>query len=308
VTADLGSAAADREVSLTNGRVMLMREYGDPRGMPMIALHGTPASRLMYSAATSAGRLGLRLIALDRWGYGGTTAHPRPTLPAFAADVAQVADTLGLDRFAVLGVSGGGPYACALGALLRDRVTALALMAPVGPIEGIVGVKLTPFHHFCFRMLPHMPRTMRAIFGGFKRGLEASPARAIRIAMLRSPAPDHRVMEHPGVRTRFMAMFAEGLRPGVEGAMTDMLLFNRPWRLPLHEISASSRLWIGTADNNVPIDAACRLAAAIPGCELIELKDEGHLWVAVNYDKVLSWIAEKQKGAVLSAPSANSAV
>lgn len=303
MTADLGSAAADRAVPLANGRVMLLREYGDPRGMPMIALHGTPASRLMFSAATSAGRLGLRLLAPDRWGYGGTTAHPHPTLPAFAADIARVADSLGIGRFAVLGVSGGGPYACALGALLRERVTALALVAPVGPIGGVADVKLTPFHRFCFRMLPHMPGTMRVIFGGFKRGLEASPERAIRIAMARSPAPDHRVMEHPEVRTRFMAMFAEGLRPGVEGAVTDMRIFNRPWGLPLRQISAPSRLWIGTADNNVPIDAACRLAAAIPGCELIELPGEGHLWVAVNYDRVLTWIAEKQKGAVWSAPS-----
>lgn len=100
-----------------------------------------------------------------------------------------------------------------------------------------------------------------------------------------------------------MAMFAEGLRPGVEGAVTDMRIFNRPWGLPLREISAPARLWIGTADNNVPIDAAIKLAAAIPGCELIELPGEGHLWVAVNYDRVLTWIAEKQKGAVWSAPS-----
>jgi pimeloyl-ACP methyl ester carboxylesterase len=308
VTADLGSAVADREVRLDDGRVMLMREYGDPRGKPVMALHGTPASRLMYSAATSAGKLGLRLIAPDRWGYGGTTAHPDPTLPAFAADIARVADTLGIGRFAVLGVSGGGPYACAVGALLPHRVTALALVAPVGPINGVADVRLTPFHRFCFRMLPHMPGTMRAIFGGFKRGLEASPARAIRVAMVRSPAPDHRVMEHPGVRTRFMAMFAEGLRPGIDGATTDMLIFDRPWHVPLHQISAPSRLWIGTADNNVPIDAACKLAAAIPGCELLELHGEGHLWVAVNYDTVLEWIVDKQKGAALSAPSANSAV
>ncbi|MFM9849921.1 MAG: alpha/beta fold hydrolase [Hyphomicrobiaceae bacterium] len=303
MTADLGSAAADREVPLANGRVMLLREYGDLLGTPVIALHGTPASRLMYSAAKSAGSLGLRLIAPDRWGYGGTSAHPEPRLPAFAADIARVADTLGIDRFSVLGVSGGGPYACALGTLLRDRVTALALVAPVGPIGGVADVKLAPFHHFCFRMLPHMPRTMRFIFRGFKRGLDSSADRAVRIAMVRSPAPDHRVMTHPGVRARFIAMFTEGLRPGVEGAVTDMLIFNRPWHLPLHEISAPSALWIGTADNNVPIDAACKLAAAIPGCELIELTDEGHLWVSVNYDRVLGWIAAKQKGAVRSAPS-----
>lgn len=307
MTTDLGSAAGDREVRLADGRVMRLREYGDPRGTPVIALHGTPASRLMYSAAKSAGSQGLRLIAPDRWGYGGTSAHPNPTLPAFAADIARVADVLGLARFAVLGVSGGGPYACALGALLRDRVTALALVAPVGPMGGVAGVKLSAFHHFCFRLLPRMPGAVRFVFRGFKRGLDSSPHRAIRIAMVRSPAPDHRVMTHPEVRTRFMGMFAEGLRPGVEGALTDMQIFNRPWHLPLHEISTPSALWIGTADNNVPIDAAHKLAAAIRGCELIELEGEGHLWVAVNYDEVLGWIAEKQKGAALSAPSAKSA-
>jgi pimeloyl-ACP methyl ester carboxylesterase len=303
VTADLGSAAADREVPLGDGRVMLLREYGDPHGLPVIALHGTPASRLMYAGAKSAGSLGLRLIAPDRWGYGGTSAHPDPRLPAFAADIARLADALGITSFAVLGVSGGGPYACALASLLPTRTTVLALVAPVGPIGGVPGVRLTPFHQFCFRMLPHMPGTMRFIFGGFKRGLEASPQRAVRVAMVRSPAPDHRVMEQPGVGERFMAMFAEGLRPGVEGAVADMRIFNRPWGLPLQAVSAPARLWIGTADNNVPIDAALRLAVAIPGCELIELKDEGHLWVALNYDVIMSWIAEKQKGAVRSAPS-----
>ena len=98
-------------------------------------------------------------------------------------------------------------------------------------------------------------------------------------------------------------MSVEGMRRGVIGPITDMQIFNRPWNLPLKAISAPSRLWIGTADNNVPVDAALKLAAAIPGCELIELKDEGHLWVAINYDVIMRWIAEKQKGAVRSAPS-----
>jgi pimeloyl-ACP methyl ester carboxylesterase len=302
VSADLGSAAADREVPLGDGRVMLLREYGDPRGAPVVALHGTPASRVMYAAATSAAELGLRLIAPDRWGYGGTSAHPDPTLPAFAADIARLADTLGIDRFAVLGVSGGGPYACALGALLRDRVTALALVAPVGPIGGVAGVKLTPFHQFCFRMLPHMPGAVGLVFRAYRRGVQSMPNVSVRIAALRSPPADLRILDNKQACGRFVAMSVEGLRPGVKGAITDMRIFNRPWDLPLGAISAPSRLWIGTADTNVPVDAALKLSAVIPDCELIELPNQGHLWVALNYDTVLSWIAEKQKGAVSSAP------
>jgi pimeloyl-ACP methyl ester carboxylesterase len=302
VSADLGSAAADREVPLGDGRVMLLREYGDPRGAPVVALHGTPASRVMYAAATSAGSLGLRLIAPDRWGYGGTTAHPSPTLPAFAADIARLADALSITRFAVLGVSGGGPYACALGSLLPDRVTALALVAPVGPIGGVAGVKLTPFHQFCFRMLPHMPGAVGLVFRAYRRGVQSMPNVSVRIAALRSPPADLRILDNKQACGRFVAMSVEGLRPGVKGAITDMRIFNRPWDLPLGAISAPSRLWIGTADTNVPLDAALKLSAVIPDCELIELPNQGHQWVALNYDTVLSWIAEKQKGAVPSAP------
>jgi pimeloyl-ACP methyl ester carboxylesterase len=299
---DLGSAGADRVIALGDGRMITLREYGDAAGAPVIALHGTPASRLMYSAAKSAGRFGLRLIAPDRWGYGGTSLHPRPTLAAFAADMATLADQLRLDRFAVLGVSGGGPYAAAMGALLRDRVTALALVAPVGPIADAPGIALSPFHRFCFRTLPRVPGPLRLVFAAFRLGLEMSPETAIRVAMLRSPPPDRRVLANKEVHARFTAMFAEGLRPGVAGALTDMDVFSRPWRVPLDAIAAPSALWIGTADNNVPIDAARKFGAAIPGCELIELEGEGHLWVALNYDGVLGWIAAKQKGAVASAP------
>lgn len=290
---DLGSAASDRVVALGDGRLLTLREYGDPAGLPVIALHGTPASRLMYSAAGSAGAFGLRLIAPDRWGYGGTSAHPRPTLEAFVTDMAAVADRLRLERFAMLGVSGGGPYAAAMAALLPDRVTALALVAPVGPIADVPGAELSAFHNFCFRVLPRVPGPLRLVFTAFRLGLTASPHAAIRVAMVRSPPPDKRVLANREVHARFTAMFAEGLKRGVAGALIDMRLFSKPWRVPLDAITAPSALWIGTADNNVPIDAARKLAAIIPGCELIELKNEGHLWVALNYEDVLGWLAEK---------------
>lgn len=303
MTVDLGSAAADRTIALGGGRVMTLREYGDPAGVPVIALHGTPASRLMYSAAKSAGRFGLRLIAPDRWGYGGTSAHPAPTLPAFVADMDRVLEALRIERFALLGVSGGGPYASALGALRPDRVTALALVAPVGPIAGVPDVKLNPFHRLAFTVLPHVPGVLRLAFNAFRRGLARSPSRAIDIAMLRAPAADQRVLANREVRQRFIAMFIEGLRPGVDGALIDMQIFSGRWNVPLQKISAAAALWISADDDSVPVDAALRLAAAIPGCRLTELHGGGHLWVALDYDGVLGWIAGQHADAARSASS-----
>lgn len=293
---ELGNPHRDRTIDLADGRIMMLREYGDPAGSPVIALHGTPASRLMYSAAKSAGAHGLRLIAPDRWGYGGTSPHPRPRLAAFADDLARLADALGIERFALLGVSGGGPYAAATAALLGERVSALALVAPVGPIADVpVPVKLSPFHVLCFRMLPRIPGSLRLVFAAFRLGLRSSPQRTIRVATLRSPKPDLAVLANPEVHARFIAMFAEGLKDGVVGALIDMQVFSRPWGVALDRVVAPAALWIGSADNNVPIDAACKLAAAIPNCELIKLPGEGHLWVALNYDGVLGWVADSAK-------------
>ena len=299
----LGSTARDRAIALGDGRTILLREYGDPAGQPVIALHGTPASRLMYAAAKSAGAHGLRLIAPDRWGYGGSSPHPRPTLTAFADDMQSVADGLGIERFGVLGVSGGGPYAAAMAALLRERVTALALVAPVGPIADAPGVRLSGFHALCFRILPRVPGSLRLVFSAFRRGLKTAPEAAIRVASMRVPPSDRAVLANPDVHARFTAMFAEGLKDGVAGALIDMAIFSRPWDIALERIAAPSALWIGTADNNVPMDAAHKLARSIPGCELNVLEGEGHLWVALNYDGVLGWIAGKQKGPRLPAPS-----
>ncbi len=305
MTVDLGSAAADRTIALGGGRVMTLREYGDPLGIPVIALHGTPASRLMYSAAKSAGRFGLRLIAPDRWGYGGTSAHPQPTLPAFVDDMDRVLEALGIERFALLGISGGGPYAAAMAALRPDRVTALALVAPVGPIAGVPGVRLNPFHRLAFTMLPHVPGVLRLAFNAFRRGLARSPSRAIDIAMYRAPAADRQVLANREVRQRFIAMFREGLRPGVDGALIDMRIFSRRWNVPLPRINAPAALWISDDDDSVPVDAALRLATAIPGCRLTELHGGGHLWVALDYDGVLGWIAGQQTGTAAARPESS---
>ncbi len=259
--------------------------------MPVIALHGTPGSRLKFSTADAPARaLSLRLIAPDRWGYGGTSAHPAPSLGAFADDMAALVDRLGLRRFGVLAVSGGGPYAAALAACYPERVTALALFAPVGPIAGVEPT-MTPLHRFCFGPLTRRPRAVRGIFRGLRGLLRLSPRLGIAVAMATVPPADRRVLASPGVRDRLAATFVEGLRPGAEGPAIDLALFGAPWDLDLAAARVPARVWLGSDDRNVPLAAARHLAAALPDCEVVHLDGAGHLWVALNYDVVLRWIA-----------------
>ena len=283
----------DERLRLPDGRMLGFRVYGDPDGLPVLFLHGTPGSRLKFSIAHDAGkRLGLGIVAPDRWGYGLTEAPGKPSLAGFAEDMAALMDKLGHRRFAVGGISGGGPYAAAMAACLAPRVAALALVSPVGPIaDAGLGPSLPLLHRLCFTVLPRRPRIVSTAMRAFRWSLAHTPRLAGRLTTWRAARPDKRLIGRPEVRQRILNSFSEGLRPGTAGPNTDLAIFSRPWRVDLAAIAAPARLWIGTRDSNVPISAARVLAQRIPHCMLTELPDEGHLWVSVHHADVLAWIA-----------------
>src|SRR5258706_2153383 len=159
-------AAMDRQFRYADGRLVTYREYGAPGGFPVLALHGTPGSRLKYAAAhADAARMGLRVISPDRWGYGRSDPHPEPALADYARDAAELLHGLNIGRFSVVGISGGGPYAVAVAAQLRERVRSLALVAPIGPISGRLGPRdLRLFHQICFPALARAPRIVGLVF------------------------------------------------------------------------------------------------------------------------------------------------
>ncbi|MCG6500466.1 alpha/beta fold hydrolase, partial [Kitasatospora sp. A2-31] len=121
-------------VKAADGRALAVETVGDPRGRPVFLLHGTPGSRVGPHPRTSVlYRLGIRLVSFDRPGYGDSARLPGRRVSAAAADVRTIADELGIDRFAVLGRSGGGPHALACAALLPERVTRVALLVSLAP-------------------------------------------------------------------------------------------------------------------------------------------------------------------------------
>ena len=120
-------------MQLPDGRELAWIELGMPDGPPVVVLHGTPGSR--YQVAPRAEAIvtaGVRFIAPDRPGYGHSTYHPKRRLADAATDMAHLADHLGLERFSVVGYSGGGPYAAACARFLEDRISSTGLVSSVG--------------------------------------------------------------------------------------------------------------------------------------------------------------------------------
>jgi pimeloyl-ACP methyl ester carboxylesterase len=285
--------AQTHTLTLPDGRELRYRISGAKAGSAVFILHGTPGSLSKFTAADAAAiDLGLTLVTPDRWGYGASDRHRTPSLTAWTQDMAALADALGIADFAVVGISGGGPYAAATAAVLARRVTALGLVSPVGEIVGAADIpKLSAMHQFCFRVLPRLPTVIAAIFGLFAWGLRVAPKIAMRIAMCNVPAADRHLLANADIYQRLIDMFRQGLHLGSSGPVTDLVLFSKAWDFSLHDITAPAKLWIGTADTNVPQAAAMALAQRIPGCQLEILQDTGHLWVMAHERDVLAWIA-----------------
>ena len=284
----------DHECHLPDGRIICYREYGARDGMPVLALHGTPGSRLKYRIAhDDALACGLRLITPDRWGYGRTSTCVEPTLTAYADDAHALMSSCGFAKFGVVGISGGGPFAAAVAARNPLGVTALALVAPVGRVaEPDHRGTMSIFHWFCFRVLPHIPGAVRLAFLILRAIALNAPAAAIKLVTVRAGPADKTLMAPYEKRLPLGLTFAEGLRPGASGPVIDLDIFSRPWDIDPSTIACPTQLWIGGQDRNVPIPAARKLAGAIPTCRTVAHDDHGHFWISGNFAVVLQWLAE----------------
>lgn len=295
-------------VTLPDGRLLGYAEYGDPLGIPMFGLHGTPGSRLMLRVAHSVAlKLGIRLLAPERPGFGISTYQPGRTLASYALDLADFADALAIDRFAVTGVSGGGPYAAACAALLPERVTALGLISPVGPMAGAERPpSIGAGHYFVFRVTPRIPPLLAAIFGIGRYAFLYAPDVIYGFIMGRSSASDRTILSRSEVRRNLLQGVAEGFRPGIAAGMQEMGIFSRPWNIPFEEIQAPAFLWQGMTDRNVPVAASLRLGELVPNCRTRRIANAGHYWIFDNIEDVLQTLAAAaRESAVTASPLEN---
>jgi pimeloyl-ACP methyl ester carboxylesterase len=286
-----GSPPPLRILVLPDGRRVACAEYGDPSGLPVLALHGTPGSRLMVALADRAAReRGIRLIAPERPGYGLSDYRRSESLTQIAEDLSAVANAYRLGRFAVIGVSGGGPYAVAAAAAMPDRVSLLALVAPIGEVAD-AQLRLSRSQRLLYRRLARRPWATRLFFRRLRSMVFKSPDTAYRWLMRRVRAPDRELLARSNVRISLQAAMGEGLRPGVEGVAQDLRLYCSPWRLRLADIDVPTIIWQGSDDPVVPPEAAYALARMLPNCRLDVIPAAGHYWMFSRFGLILDAVA-----------------
>jgi len=274
----VGTDRNNKQVRLKDGRMLGYDEYGAPDGKPVFYFHGHPGSRLEwpgFDENDSAAELKARIIAVDRPGHGLSDFKRGRKLLDWPDDVIELADALQVDRFAVLGISGGGPYAAACAFKISGRLTATAIVCGMSPIEA-PGAKEAI-------MLAFSPEERRQMLMGMAQGIDEVALVSGMKQSYPEGHPDRVAIDQPGVAPAIAQTWEEAFRSGIDGADQDAVLYGLPWGFQLQDITAEVHLWHGEPDVNVPVSAARYVADAIPNCRAKFFPDDGHISILCNH-------------------------
>ena len=280
-----------RTARLPDGRVIAYVESGDPRGAPVFAMHGLPGSRLQRYPDESVERAaGLRVIHADRPGFGVSSPQRHRVLADWPRDVAALADSLGLARFAIAGVSGGGPYAAACAALLGGRITSAAIVSSVGP-PGTMHGRMTIGARLGFLLAPRASWVMKGPVATIAHLAVQSPFRYIDLLALHLAPADRPILARADVRAVLAQDMREAFRQGTAAFVQDLALVARSWDIPWRRIACSVRLWHGEDDWLIPPSATRHLVQMIPNARSEMLPREGHFLVFDRWPEICAWLA-----------------
>lgn len=269
---------------LPDRRRLAYSEYGDPKGHPTLYFHGFPGSRLEAELATaSAAQAGVRLIAADRPGIGSSDVQPGRRLLDWPADVEQLADHLGLRRFTIVGVSGGGPYAAACAHSIPERLDAVAIVSGVAPFDSdaLLDGMLWP-NKVTLRIARRAPWLLNGVLRPAVI-VRWFPRFVIRLVASGLNAPDRDVLARAEVQDAITHSLTESLRRGARGHADELRILVSPWGFRLEDVSADVHLWHGGRDRVVPPIHYRRMSDAFPRSHRELLAGEGHFSLVIDH-------------------------
>lgn len=288
------STRLDTAIRLPDGRKLAFAEYGDPAGVPLMLFHGLPGSRLAWGLFPGDPfPRGVRIIAPDRPGYGQSDPNPGRSLLDWAEDVAVLADRLELERFGIVGVSGGGPGAMACASLMPARLSCVGIVAGAAPTDAPgVFAGMSAVNRFFMKLAwraPHLSTLNTRLVASVVR---RNPGRYIDVMERKVHEVDRAVLAQPGIRDMLVKDFTEALRQGGQGMVDDMAAnHGGRWGFALHQIETQVHFWYAELDHSVPVAMGRYLTSQVPGSEFHLERNAGHLWSLVHLRQVLAIVA-----------------
>jgi pimeloyl-ACP methyl ester carboxylesterase len=276
----------ESQVTLPDGRRLAYAEYGEPGGRPVMYFHGAPSSRLepLLIGDDVLSRLGLRVIAPDRPGMGGSDFQPKRGFSDWPKDVVALADALGLGQFAVLGNSGGGGYVAVCAARIPERLSAAVIVSGGWRMDWPEAKNNVPFvNRIVFILAAEAPLLLRLLLKLMLLSPEGEREKELAQLKKRVPAADYAAFAEPGRVEALGRMIREAMRQGTKGAAWDMRLYVRKFDFRLDEIKMPVKMFHGERDVNSPIALVRRVVAELPTANLVTYENDAHLSTLCNH-------------------------
>ncbi len=266
----------DSTVEVSDGRTLAYTDMGDAGGAPLFFFHGAPTTRFrLLDFEDQFAAHGIRVISPDRPGYGGSSPQPGRSMTDWPGDVVAIADSLGVERFIVVGHSSGGPYAVACAAVLGERVTAGLTVGGVtdmgwfGAWEGVPAQEAE-----LMRQPTEEAATAWCVerYGEDGMGFfEASP--------FPLPEPDAAYFADESPDSARVRAAVEAWRQGVVGYAHDIHVQAQPWSFDPDNISVPMLILHGDGDTLLSLAHSQHTTEVIPGAELRILPGHGHFTI-----------------------------
>lgn len=268
-------------VAVEGGRRLGFAEFGAPQGRAVFWLHGTPGGRrqIPIEARIFAERRNVRLIGLDRPGIGSSSPHVYDNVLAFTDDLRIVADTLGVDRMAVVGLSGGGPYTLGAAYAMPERVVAAGVLGGVAPVVGPDAIDggLLKLGTLAAPLLAVAGVPIGAAATAAIRVVRPFASPIIDLYGRLSPEADRRLLARPEFKAMFLDDLLNGSRKQMAAPFADIVVFARDWGFRVADVKVPVRWWHGDTDHIVPIRHGLHVVDLLPDAEFLHLPGESHL-------------------------------
>ncbi|MBL8777007.1 MAG: alpha/beta hydrolase [Acidimicrobiales bacterium] len=281
----------DGTITLADGRRLGYAEYGTEGGDAVLWFHGTPGARHQISPEVNAiaDARGVRVITVERPGVGDSTPHLHGRILDWAGDIDQLTAQLEVDRFAIAGLSGGGPYVLACAHAFPDRVVAGAVLGGVAPTQGEDAAEggLVALANRFRLPLEWLRQPLGYTLWGAVNLLMPFQEQAVGAYLHFQPPGDQEVFKRPGMKEMFLKDIATGSRKHFHAVIYDVVLFTRDWGFSPREVRVPIRFWHGDEDHIVPLVHGHHVASLMPDAEVFERPGESHLGALAVLDEVL---------------------
>jgi pimeloyl-ACP methyl ester carboxylesterase len=277
---------AENQITLPDGRTLAYAEFGGRDGLPVLYFHGSPSSRLepLLVGDQTWKSLGLRIIAPDRPGIGGSSFQPNRGFSDWPKDVLALADSLGLDQFSILGNSGGGMYVAVCAAKIPQRLRRAVIVSGGWRMNWPEAKAGMPFmNRLVMNFAAHAPPLLRLLYRAMASAKRPTREKELAQLQARMPRADFEAFAQGDRIDVLHRVIGECMRQGTRGPVWDMRLYVKPFDFPLGEIRFPIKLFHGEEDVNAPIAMVRRALTQIPSALLKTFANEAHFSLLCNH-------------------------